>query len=298
MRHSLPTAGALLTLICAASLAVAEPSHPKEFWRSIVERDFALPEGSSLVDLSAELSGLLASPDPELRDEYAYSILTAWIYQKRVIQPAQLRPLMGRWLANLKEGIGTTDTESVFRWSFSALMLSVVVARDNAAPFLEKSEFHELFVAALEYLGREQDIRGYDPRVGWMHSAAHTADLLKFLGRSRYLDREDQTRLLEAITGKLRAAPMVFAFGEDERLARAILSLVNRNDFDRDAFSSWASRSRPAGTAQPELAQLRANQNLKNLLAKLDVLLSLVPEPSAGIQAAHNAVQAALKDIF
>jgi len=127
-------------------------------------------------------------------------------------------------------------------------MLSVVVARDNAAPFLEKSEFRELLIAAIEYLGAEQDVRGYDPRVGWMHSAAHTADLLKFLARSRYLDREDQTRLLEAITGKLRTAAIVFAFGEDERLARG--------------------------------------------------LLSLVAEPSDSVQAAHHAVQAALKDAF
>ena len=37
---------------------------------------------------------------------------------------------------------------------------------------------------ALAYLAAELDLRGIEPRVGWIHATAHTADLLKFLARN------------------------------------------------------------------------------------------------------------------
>jgi hypothetical protein len=34
------------------------------------------------------------------------------------------------------------------------------------------------------YLRDERDLRGFDPKKGWMHATAHTADLLAELSRS------------------------------------------------------------------------------------------------------------------
>ena len=45
-------------------------------------------------------------------------------------------------------------------------MLSVAVARDNAAPYLDAAEVKSLLAATLAYLAREQDVRGYDARKG------------------------------------------------------------------------------------------------------------------------------------
>jgi hypothetical protein len=178
-------------------------------------------------------------------------------------------------------------------------MLSVVIARDNADPFLQAREFRRVFDEALEYLRKEQDVRGYDPRLGWMHSAAHTADLLKFLARSAQVTKDDQRAMLDAIAEKMRTAPAVFTYGEDERMARAVLSIVNRADFDQEGFRSWLMRTRPVEPAAvlPDPAVLRGNQNVKNLFAKLEVLLSL-DGSSPAIQAARIEVRAVLKDLF
>jgi hypothetical protein len=188
----------------------------------------------------------------------------------------------------------------VFRRSFSALMLSVVVARDNAKPFLPADDIRRLEAAALRYLEAERDVRGYDPVKGWIHSAAHTADLLKFLARSRHLGPADQLPLLEGIARKLTTAPVVFVNGEDERLARALLSVINRSDFDRPGFAAWVSRTTPGRltAALPKVEELRAAQNVKNLFAKLEVLLSVDSQPSDSVQAARDSVRAALKDLF
>ena len=284
-------------LFCATGVAAA-PAHDVAFWRAIARDHYTPPVNASAAALSDELVDMLASPDPEQRDDIAYSTLASWIYQQKLLDAAALRPIIGRLLANLTRGIGERDTGTVFGRSFSALVMSVVIARDNADPFLDAAAWRPIETAAFAYLSAEQDLRGYDPATGWMHSAAHTADLLKFLARSRYVDVPGQRRYLEAIAAKLTTASVVFTHGEDERFARAVLSLVARADFDAAQFQAWLQRTKPAVPEHPTAAQLRAAQNWKNLLAKLEVLLSNDAQPSEAAGTARTALRAALKPLF
>jgi hypothetical protein len=291
-----------LLLICTV-LVQPGPSatrHDKDFWQAIVKADYAVPPNEQIGNLARELSGMLASPDPELRDEFGYSILAAWIFEKKLLDDGQVRGLIAEWTKNLEAGIGSTETDDVFRRSFSALMLSVAVARDNATPLLEAAEVRALATASLDYLARERDVRGYDDTKGWMHSAAHTADLLKFLARSRHLAAGAQREILDAITAKLRAAPIVLAYGEDQRFARAVLSIINRADFDRQAFDAWVQRAKPAWPKgqRPDAALVRANLNSSNLLAKLYVILATLPQPTDNVRAALESVGGAAKGLF
>jgi hypothetical protein len=75
---------------------------------------------------------------------------------------------------------------------------------------------------------RERDLRGYIVGKGWGHATAHSADLLKFLGRSSRLNTAQQARLVESISGRLRFAGQVFVWGEDARLAAASVRVVYR----------------------------------------------------------------------
>jgi hypothetical protein len=284
----------------SGSVQARTSPHDRAFWQAIVKADYAVPPNEQVVPLARELSAMLASPDPELRDDFGYSILAAWIFQKRLIQDAPLRALIAEWTKNLDANIGSTDTDDVFRRSFSALMLSVAVARDNATPYLDAAEVRTLLAASLSYLARERDVRGYDADKGWMHSAAHTADLLKFLARSRHLPTGAQQEILDAIAAKLRTAPIPYAFGEDQRFARAVLSIINRSDFDRQVFDAWLQRAKPTWpkAGRPDAALVRGNLNLSNLLAKLYVILSQQPQPGEGARAALEGVSAAVKTLF
>ena len=290
----------LAALLLTVALPQSGATHDKAYWQSIAAHGFDVPEGSSAPALARELSALLGSPDPELRDGCAYSILTSWIYQKKLLQPADVRALAIEWQANLKAGVGSTGDDRTLRRSFSALSLGVVIARDNVEPFLEPVEVRAILDAALAYLEAERDLRGYDEQKGWIHSAAHTADLIKFLARSRVITVDDQRRILDAVTAKLRGAGQVFVFGEDERYARAVLSIIARKDFDQAGFTAWVTRSTPARmAAKPSVADLQASQNAKNMLAKLEVLLSQAADPvPAQVLAARDAVRAALKTLF
>jgi hypothetical protein len=287
---------------CVASFASARlPSeHDKEFWRAIARDQYKLPEGESAIALMRELSACLGSPDPELRDELAYAISAQWIYRQRLFDRDALIELVTKWSSNLKVGIGQTGDDTVLVRSFSALELSIAAALDNDQPFLTPEEHEELLATALAYLAAERDLRDFERAQGWLHATAHTADLLKFLARSPHFTAAGQARVLNGISEKLaRTGVVVFTHGEDDRLARAVVSIVLRNDFDGAAFAEWLTRLRTTRRAAREAADFdperyAAQQNTANLLRSSFVLLSCIESPSAGVLKARGEVLAYL----
>jgi hypothetical protein len=132
--------------------------------------------------------------------------------------------------------------------------------------------------ATQQYLTAERDLRGWTKQYGWLHSCAHTADLIKFLGRhERMTPGPLRAGLLQAIGAKF-AAPggYVFAHGEDERMASALLSYLRRKDFDMEEFDALYLALEGARDLDPEIPaegfsinRNAATRNAKNLLRVL-----------------------------
>jgi hypothetical protein len=230
----------------------------------------------------------------------AFEILTSWIHDKKLLAPDDLRTLQRVLQAQLRHGIATPNTDDTLLRSFSALTLSIVAARDNATPYLTAAEYNGLLDAALAYFQDERDTRGYDPQKGWIHTAAHTADLLKFLARSPNLTPPGQTRILSAVLAKNRDAATAFAQGEDERMARIVISIVRRPDFAREDFRSWLAAAEQVATFPklPTVEGFRAFQNVRHLLASLWTELSADERPSEGADFARTALRETLKKLF
>jgi hypothetical protein len=275
-------------------LASAE-QHPKEYWRDLVNKKSPPPPTDQLPAMLTELSGYLGSTDPELRDDIAYAVLSSWIYRQRIVPVELRRTLMNEWIGNLSKGIGDRDSDSVLLRSFSALSLGILAILDNEAPYLERAEFERVLTASLTYLRNERDVRGFDAEKGWMHSAAHTADLLRFLARSRHLEVPEQGAILSAISEKVSVVDHVFTHGEDERFARAVHSIVVRNDFDEAGFTRWVKLVAVRPTAAPTPASLTAAQNRRNLLMSLFAVLSMDPRDLPSLESARAIVLAAIK---
>jgi hypothetical protein len=290
----------LAAAACLLLSAPPLPNHDKAYWRAIVEAKFEVPSGTTAQALAPELVASLGSTDPEMRDDLAFSILTAWTYRQKRLTPDDLRPIITTLETNLRKDIGSTGTDAVLLRSFSALTLSVIAARDNEAPFLSAGEFDRLLDAALAYLRDERDTRGFDAAKGWMHSAAHTSDLLKFLARNPRLTSAGQGRILAALLAKNREAAAPFSQGEDERMARVPISIVRRTDFDRDGFRAWLTAA-AAAAKFPEPATpdaLRAEQNVRHMLMALWTELSVDERSSDGADAARQALRDTLKTLF
>jgi hypothetical protein len=253
--------------------------HDREYWRAIVQHKYSIPENESVDALARELSTLLGSPDPELRDDLAYSILGTWIHHNLVSQTALLS-LTDEWRANLTSGIGERGTNSVLKRSFSALCLSESAKREAKAAFMGSQRYHSLVSEAIAYLQAELDLRGYDADLHWIHATAHTADLLGALADSPMLTKDEAASILRAIAARLSTAPEVYTQGEQDRLAAAVVSVIRRNDFDVAGFEPWLAalqnEDRDVWT-QTSVASLARYQNHNYLLQALTVRLSLEP---------------------
>ena len=283
-------------MTAGSGAASAAPAHDAAFWRAVKANDFAVPPGASPGSLLLDACDLLGSPDPELRDRLGYEIAEAWILRRKTVSDADLRPVIALLEKNLGEGIGENGTDSVLRRSFSALVLSTVAARDNAAPFLTADEFDGLLSSALDYLARERDERGFVPDKGWHHSVAHTADLLKALGRSPRLAPAAQRRILGAVLLKASGSSTFWTWGEDDRLAAAVLAILKRDDFDASTLDGWLGRfvevwqSALRNPAELDTARFAAAKNGRNVLTALEVQIGT----SARFAAADKTRQALL----
>jgi len=242
-------AAGILSLLLVLPAVAEPPVHDRTFWMALAAKDFAVPEGESAGALALEAADLLSSPDPALRDGVGYEALARWIYADGLVLPADLERLRLRLQVGLKRGLGENATDTAYGRSFSAIGLAILAAADLKAPWLTQEAFDNLLAASTAYLGSERDLRGFVPGSGWVHATAHTADVLKFLSRNPKLGAAGQARIVEAVASRLRTAGVVFTWGEDERLALALLSLTRRKDFDPKPFESWLAALAAENTA-------------------------------------------------
>ena len=278
-QSSIPTT----ILLCAAFFinSAAAAQHDKQFWRTLLKQHSVVPEHESADALALELSAMLASPDPELRDDLAYSILATWISRDSVLSAPTLISLTDEWRANLKGGLGETGTDSVLKRSFSALCLSEMARREARASFMGPERYHRLVKEATTYLQNERDLRGYDPTLHWIHATAHTADLLAALADSPLLSTEEADRILQSVQSRLSTATEVFTQGEQDRLAIAVVSVIRRKDFKVSTFAPWLaqlqSEDRDVWTATT-FESLARYQNHSYFLQGLTVRMLLAKE--------------------
>ncbi len=291
-------------LVLLAALACCDPAdaepRTREQWLALASGGFVVPAGETPIGLLVEMNALLASPDPVLRDEVAYSAAAAWIVSKPLVAPDDLRRLISLWSANLDDGLGTSGTDRVLRRSFSALCLSLIAAREVATPFLAAAEVETLNARLLDYFARERDTRGFVAGPGWMHSVAHTADAFKFLARGSQWTPAHSARLLEAMRVKLEATETVFVWGEQERLAAALHAVVRRPDAEPAAFESWTTRwvdahkALWAGGPNIDPGRFARVENAKQTLRALAALLAMETTPTPAGESARRAALAAL----
>jgi hypothetical protein len=294
------------TLIATASIAglLVAATHAqtrsREDWIALAKSGFAVPAGSTATTLLVEMNPLLASPDPVLRDEVAYSAAERWIVRDKVVAPDDLRRLLALWSANLDDGLGSSGDDRVFARSFSALCLSLIAAREVATPFLTPVEGRQFLDRMLDYFVRERDLRGYDSERGWMHTPAHTADALKFLARSTHFTPADLRRLLDAVRSTIQAADVVFAWGENDRMAWALHAALRRPDADLAAFEAWTAawledyKTLWAGGPRVDPGRFARVENARQVLRSLAAILAMEQSPTATGERARSTTLSAL----
>ncbi len=290
----------VVVLLIGAVSAHAQPASDRETWVALAKSGFVVPDGRTAIDMLVSMNPLLASTDPVLRDDVAYSAAERWILRDKRLSPADLRTLLSLWTKNLDDGLGQTGDDRVFKRSFSALSLSVIAAADLSSPFLDNTEVQAFFDRMLDYFQRERDLRGFDAARGWMHTVAHTSDALKFLSRNPKLAAGSDVRLLAAVRAKIESHDAVFTWGENDRMALAVQSAIRRADADGAAINAWVEywvnghRELWARGPQVDPRRFAMVENAKQVMRSLHAALSMEASPTEKGTAARQTIVTAL----
>jgi hypothetical protein len=224
----------------------------------------------------------LASPDPEFRDQFAYTTLAKLLRDQR---PAaeQLEYLS----VQLDRLLQQPDPAGVAH-PFAILVLAEVARTDRIEAWMSPAQREELVDKACNFLENVSDYRGLDPQVGWRHGVAHGADLAMQLTLNPALNGTQQLQLLRAIG--IQVAPThAYRFGEPERLARPVLFIARRDELDPQEWQAWfAALTNPAPLSSWEAAWqdeqgLARRHNLRAFALEIYLNATLSEQP--GIQA-------------
>lgn len=258
------------------------------FWEQVVRDGCALPPEPPLDELTIELSGLLGSPDGHERDELAYRVLAAWI--SRGVYDDLLTGLGDGMSVGLSNALGDDGTDSIFRRSFSALILAEVVARDTEAELLHPDTVLRWGDSGLRWLVKERDLRGMVPGKGWAHAVAHGADLVLALGLSRHFGHGELMVLLDAVADRvLEPTTYRLVHGEDERMAYAVMGILHRNVVEMDLLGPWLERLATGWSGHAASDDSAVAFNAVSFLRVLHLQLQLGVRPlmSAGRASSH-----------
>lgn len=244
----------------------------------IADNEFALPEKANTMQRALEMLPHLGAIDAELRDDLIYSTLATWILADK-LEDDDLKTLLKQLLTeeHLSYKLGESDNDSVFMRSFSMLIIPLILSQHRKRPFLMPYELRELKVKLLDYLEREQDLRGFileedeaGEAKGWAHTVAHTADALDDLVQCQEMGSEELLEIIQAIQRKAAEPSVVFVHAEDERLVTPVIAVLGRKLLKQPDVQAWLAGFMPlAQQTEPFPDCYRQAQNVKNFLRSL-----------------------------
>ena len=252
------------------------------YWEQVQAADFEVPGDRPLDDLTAELTTMLGSTQPEVRDGTAYPALATWI--DRGVYDDLLVGLGDGMVAGLSVGLGESGTDTVFRRSFSALIVAECLERDNEQHLLAPTKILDWGDRIAVWFLTERDSRGFVPDKGWAHAIAHGADAIGALAESSHMSAAEHQALLDVLAERLLQQPAdePLVAGEPDRMAAAAMRILRRGSLGVDVLEPWVHRLGAAANPfrgpvdHDPFAPTAAPQAF---LRALFVQLSLAPEP-------------------
>jgi hypothetical protein len=211
------------------------------YWQQVIADGLDVPTDRPLTELTAELTTLLGSVDPADRDGTAYPTLATWI--DRGVYDGLLTGLGDGMASGLLIGLGESGTDSVFRRSFSVLVLTECIVRDNQHGLLPPAKLLEWGDRITGWYLRERDLRGYVPGRGWAHALAHGADAIGALATSAHLATPELTVLMDVLADRLLLGlPALMVSGEPDRMATAMVQVLRRDLLPMSLVEPWVIR--------------------------------------------------------
>lgn len=201
-------------------------------WPSIAADGFPFPDAVPASRLGRRLSAMLASRDPVVRDEHAYTAAARWIREGHLDEV----------LEDLGDAAADRFTHpEIQARTFAPLVLRCVLTRGQATSgTLPDAAVERWYAGFSSWYPSERDTRGWDDSLGWLHAVAHGADAAAaFAGALPARSAE----LLDLCAHRMTAAHAEYRYAhlEDARLARAICLILLTPDLTAQQATGWLS---------------------------------------------------------
>jgi len=243
--------------------------------------------------LAQDIVKEIGHQNPDIRDDLIYEVL-AHLFHDKHLNAFELTSLMELLMSDayMFYDINNTESWSVLKRSFSILQLVVLVYVHRRDDVIDRRVVLKLFDDLMDYLSRESILIGYDEHVGWVHTIAHSADLMGQLMQLEYLDEVKLSMLFNAIVDIVKKTHHVYLHNEDERLVKAIKKGLERNLLSKTFLLSWLDQFKIDKDQYDLQQRLNLKHNIKTFLSSLYFSVS----KDEGLQWFHEAIKHVLID--
>ena len=227
-------------------------------------------EGVDKLQLLEDLLLDIGIHDSHIRDELIYPVLAHLLhdshFDKEMLVDISKRLISQEFMMfDLDNDI---EFSALIR-TFTMLQLTILVYVHNRDGLYNKHEFKELFDGLVQYYKLETDLRGFDKRVGFIHSVAHAADTFNQIVKAKEIEEYQLRIIFDIINEKFEVDHYVYTNDEDERTVNVLESMIKSKKLDNDFLLSWidlvSDYNRPK--TYPEVYNI--NINIKSLLRSL-----------------------------
>ncbi|WBW96761.1 DUF2785 domain-containing protein [Oceanirhabdus sp. W0125-5] len=240
--------------------------------KRIKANDYNLSKGekaSDYLDLMLKFNG---DTDSELRDSLILNTFVYWIEDKGYFSSQELIDLLNRIISKdyIFYNIGNENDDSVFKRSFSILLVNPILCVHMNSQFLDRDMILKIKDALIRYLNEEKDLRGYVQEKGWAHTLAHAADGIDILLNCEGINEEVCKEVLLTIENKYLEGKYFLCAEEDERLINIIyFNIIEDKLLSDDYICNWIKGFTKVLEIKDKTTKFKARTNVKNLLRSL-----------------------------
>lgn len=247
------------------------------YWEKVAASGFPVPEDSPLDELTAELTTMLGSPDPRLREELAAETLVTWLGQG--VYDALLPGLADGMAAGLLVGLGEDGTDTVFRRAQSARLLGECLTRDAAQGVSGPDATLRWGDRLVGWFVRERDLRDQVPGRGRAGALTHGAAALSALAAAPSLGELELVAVLDVVGDRVTVASQyLWDHCQADTVAAAVMTVFRRDRVESEVVEQWLDRLVEAAATDVSCEPTMPARNTETFLRALHLQLALAPD--------------------
>lgn len=248
------------------------------YWEQVAASGFPVPDDAPLDDLTAELTTMLGSPEPRLREQLAAETLVRWLGQG--VYDDLLSGLADGMAAGLTIGLGEDGTDTVFRRALSARLLGECLHRAGSMGLADPDAILRWGDRLVGWFVRERDLRDHVPGKGRAAALTSGAGALAALAATPSIGELELVAVLDVVAERVTLpSPYLWEHCQADAVVAAVMTVLRRDRVEHEVVEQWLDRLVETATTDARCEPTMPARNTESFLRALHLQLALAPDP-------------------